>query len=153
MSKTKAARPLAECLDADASMARLASHTKRLLNLQRCLEAAAPAALVRTCRVANYKLGVVFINADNGAVATKQRQVADGLGDEFRKRGTEVNEIRVKVQPRAGNPQPSDRKVGYGISGQSKRGLTSLTDRLPEDSPLKKSLRRLIDQAKEDTKG
>jgi hypothetical protein len=148
MSKTKSARPLAECLAADAAMARLTSHTKRLLSLQRCLEAAAPAALVRTCRVANYKFGVVFIHADNGAVATKLRQVATSLGDEFRKRGNEVNEIRVKVQPQTANPSVPQRIVGYSISYQAKQGLTLLSERLSGTSPLKDALRRLIDRAK-----
>ena len=149
MSKTKSARPLAECLDADAAMARLTSHTKRLLSLQRCLEAAAPAALVRTCRVANYKFGVVFIHAENGAVATKLRQVATSLGDEFRKRGVEVSEIRVKVQPQAVNSSLPRRAVGYSISYQAKRGLTLLSDRLSETSPLKEALGRLIERAKD----
>jgi hypothetical protein len=149
MFKTKSARPLAACLDADASMARLASHTKRLSSLQRSLEAAAPAALVRTCRVANYKFGVVFIHADNGAVATKLRQFASSLGDEFRKRGTEVNEIRVKVQPRLVNPSLPRREVGYSIGYQAKQGLTSLSDRLATGSPLKDALQRLVERARD----
>jgi hypothetical protein len=149
MFKTKSARPLAECLDADTTMARLASHTKRLLSLQRCLEVATPAALVRTCRVANYKLGVVFIHADNGAVATKLRQVATSLGDEFRKRGVEVNEIRVKVQPQEANPSLPRRSTGYSISVRAKQGLTSLSERLSGTSPLKEALQRLIERAGE----
>jgi hypothetical protein len=98
-------------------------------------------------------LGVVFIHAENGAVATKLRQIADSLGDEFRKRGTEVNEIRVKVQPRSGNPASADRPAGYAISDKTKRGLTSLADHLPEASPLGKALRTLVERARDEATG
>ncbi len=125
-------------------MTRLAAHARRLLTLQRCLESAAPAALARHCRVANYKLGVVVIHADNGAVATKLRQVAASLGDEFRKRGPQVTEIRVRVQPRMGYGESMPSPIGNTISQRSKHRISALADDLPGDSPLKSALQRLV---------
>lgn len=148
MPKKRSARLLTDCLDADPSMARLTTHARRLLNLQRSLDAAAPAALARSCRVANFKLGVVFIHADNGAVAAKLRQITARLGDEFRKRGAEVTEIRVKVQPATGNNPTRLSVSSYTVSVAAKRGLTSLADRLPEESPLRQALKRLVGRSR-----
>jgi hypothetical protein len=144
MPKPRAARPIAECLDADASMARLAAHARRLLMLQRCLESASPPALAKHCRIANYKLGIIVIHANNSAVASKIRQLTASLGCEFVKTGIEVTEIRVRVQPQDGyfatRPSPN----GNSISEGAKSALTSLSERLPSNSPLKSSLDRMI---------
>jgi hypothetical protein len=125
-------------------MARLAAHARRLLMLQRCLESASPPALAKHCRVANYKLGTIVIHANNSAVATKIRQLAESLGREFVKSGVEVTEIRVRVQPQEGyfakRPSPNNNT----ISENAKSALTSLSDRLPADSPLKASLQRMV---------
>jgi hypothetical protein len=148
MAKPLAARPLAQCLDADPAMGRLSAHAKRLLALQRSLESAAPTALARNCRIANFKLGVVVIHADNGAVATKLRQIAASLGDEFRKSGSQVTEIRVKVQPRAGHSSTPASAVDNRISEPSKRKLATLAGRLPGDSPLRAALQRLVQRSR-----
>ncbi len=142
------ARTLDEYLNADETMARLAAHAGRLLKLQRIIETAVPTALAQSCRVANYKLGVVIIHADNGAVATKLRQIAPSLSDELRTRGSEVTEIRIKVQPLAGIPPPSIGTTVATISAEAKQGLTSLSSQLPEGSPLKEALLRLISKSK-----
>ncbi|HUW37526.1 MAG TPA: DciA family protein [Rhodocyclaceae bacterium] len=141
------ARTLDDCLNADEAMARLAAHAGRLLSLQRLVQAAVPAALARACRVANYKLGVIVINADNGAVATKLRQLAPRLGDELRSNGVELSEIRVKVQPRDAAPAPSTGISLSAISDRTKQGLTSLSAELPQGSPLKEALERLVGRA------
>lgn len=142
------ARTLDDCLNADAAMARLAAHAGRLLKLQQIIEATVPSALAKFCRVANYKLGVVVIHADNAAVAAKLRQMAPSLGDELRSSGTEVTEIRIKVQPREAAPKPSPSIYLAGLSTQAKRGLTKLSAELPEGSTLKAALERLVNRSK-----
>lgn len=142
------ARTLDDCLNADAAMARLAAHAGRLLKLQQIIEATVPSSLAKLCRVANYKLGVVVIHADNGAVAAKLRQMAPSLGDELRSSGTEVTEIRIKVQPRDAIPLPLPSISVAVISIQAKQGLTKLSAELPEGSSLKAALERLVNRAK-----
>ena len=142
------ARTLDDCLNADAAMARLAAHAGRLLKLQQTIDATIPSALAKLCRVANYKLGVVVIHADNAAVAAKLRQMAPSLGDELRSGGTEVTEIRIKVQARAPVPPAPPRSPMAIISDQAKRGLTMLSDGLPEGSSLRAAVERLVSRAK-----
>ena len=141
-------RTLDDCLNADETMARLTAHAGRLLKLQQIIGATIPSALAKSCRVANYKLGVLIIHADNGAVAAKIRQMAPTLGEELRSRGTEVTEIRIKVQPREAIPPLSPVISVAMISKEAKRGLTNLSKELPEDSPLKASLERLVSRSK-----
>jgi len=137
------ARTLDDCLNADAAMARLAAHAGRLLKLQQIIEATVPTALANLCRVANYKMGVVVIHADNGAVAAKLRQMAPSIGEQLRASGTEVTEIRIKVQPRDDLPPPSQSISIAILSDQAKQGLTKLSAELPEGS-LKAALERLV---------
>ena len=138
------ARSLDDCLNADAALARLTEHAGHLLKLQRIIDATIPTALRRSCRVANYRLGVVFIHADNGAVAAKLRQLAPSLCDELRTSGREITEIRVKVQPRDTDPAPPIGQAIPQLGLKTKRGLTQLAMSLPGDSPLKASLERLL---------
>ena len=137
------ARTLDEYLNADEAMARLAAHAGRLLKLQRLFEEVVPAALARTCRIANFKSGVIFIHAENGAVAAKLRQTTPSLNDEFRTRGVEVTEIRIKVQPLdiAAQHNPPVQAAVLGDAGRA--SIAKLADSLAE-GPLRESLRRFI---------
>ena len=141
------ARSISDFLDADNNLARLSAHAGRLLKLQRIFERAAPAALAQHGRVANMKLGKVVIHAANSAVAAKIRQLTPRLTESFRQSGVDVNEIQVKVQPNAvSNPEKSHaRPADIGI--ETKQGLTSLAQKLPDDSPLKAALERFTERA------
>lgn len=136
-------RTLDDCLNADAAMARLAAHAERLLKLQHLFEEAAPAALARTCRIANIKLGVIVIHAENAAVAAKLRQIEPSLSDAFRSRGVEVTEIRIKVQPLdvAAQHNPPIQAAVLGDAGRA--SIARLADSLP-DGPLREALGRFI---------
>lgn len=139
------ARSLEDCLKADGGLARLSGHAARLLRLQRLFESAVPKPLVRGARVANLKLGKLIVHADNGAVAAKLRQIIPTLVDVFlNNEVAEVTGIEVKVQPREDNrpniPVASHKPIG----DRAKQGLTSLANRLPEDSPLRHALRELV---------
>lgn len=138
------ARSLEDCLKADGGLARLTGHATRLLRLQRVFESAVPRQLVRSARIANLKLGKLIIHADNGGVAAKLKQITPTLVDVFHNEAAEVTVIEVKVQPRhPARPRPSDATRNL-LGDYAKQGLTSLADKLPEDSPLRKALRHLV---------
>jgi len=142
-------RSLQEHLASGDSMARLAAHAQRLLQFQRLLEAALPEALRPYARVANFRLGKLFIHAANGAVAAKIRQFGPRLASDLSNKEAKVTQIEVKVQAR--NPSPPkalhERPAPPGI--RQKQGLTDLALQLPADSPLKGALERLLRSVKE----
>lgn len=125
-------------------MARLASHAERLARLQQIIEAVVPSALARSCRIANYKLGLVVIHADNGAVAAKLRQIAPTLCSALLTSGSEVTEIRVKVQPRTELSPAASPHVSKKLSKHAKQALTALVKTIPEGSPLANALTGLV---------
>lgn len=127
---------------ADAGLARLSSHAKRLLVLQRAFESATP--LARQARVANIKLGRIVIHAGSGAVAAKLRQIEPRLTAVFVSKAAEVTGIDVRVQPEAGKRPPSSIQPRAGIGTRQKQALTSLAESLPADSPLRRALGRLV---------
>jgi hypothetical protein len=135
------ARTLDDFLNADEAMARLADHARRLLKLQSLFEEVVPAMLARTCRIANFKSGVIFIHAENGAVAAKLRQITPSLNDDFRTRGVQVTEIRIKVQPLDGAPQHKSLPQPAVIGEAGRASIARLADSLPE-GPLRESLVR-----------
>jgi hypothetical protein len=144
-TKLRNARSVEDCLMADAELARLSGHARRLLGLQRAFESATP--LARQSRVANYKLGRIVIYAANGAVAAKLRQMEPRLAALFRSEATEVTGIDIRVQPGTDNRPPPAKRTPTGIGDQQKQALTLLADGLPEGSALKAALARLVNQS------
>jgi hypothetical protein len=141
-------RSLQEHLVSGDSMARLAAHAQRLLQFQRSLEAALPAALAPHARVANFRLGKLFIHAANGAVAAKVRQLGPRLASELSNKGVKVTQIEVRVQ--AGIPSPPRlARAPRPAWVKQKQGLTQLSQELPGGSPLKAALERLLQSVKE----
>lgn len=147
-----ASRNIADFLNADSNLTRLSAHAGRLLKLQRIFERAAPAALAQHGRVANMKLGKVVIHAANSAIAAKIRQLTPRLTESFRQSGVDVNEIQVKVQPGAADnlSKKTDSPADIGIA--AKQGLTSLAQKLPQESPLRAALERFAERARIRTK-
>lgn len=143
------ARSLQEHLASGDSMARLAAHAQRLLQFQRSLEAALPAALAPYVRVANFRLGKLFIHAANGAVAAKVRQLGPRLASELSNKGVKITQIEVRVQAGilAAARQVHERPTLPGI--KQKQGLTLLSQKLPGESPLRAALERLLQTVKE----
>ncbi len=143
------ARSLQEHLSSGDGMARIAAHAQRLLQFQRLLEAALPATLRPYARVANFRLGKLFIHAANGAVAAKIRQFGPRLADDLSNKDVKVTQIEVRVQARNPNAinAPHERPSLPGL--RQKQGLTSLAQKLPGDSPLKQALERLLQSVKE----
>ncbi|NWG30262.1 MAG: DUF721 domain-containing protein [Rhodocyclaceae bacterium] len=138
---------LTEHLAASDSFARLADQAERLRRLQTLLDAMLPVSLAVAAHVANLKRGKVVIHADSGAVAVKLRQLGPRLAAGFVQQGQEVSGIEVRVQP-GGRISPASRKIQPKKLGiQPKRSLTSLSAGLPEGSPLKAALERLLASA------
>lgn len=142
------ARSIETCLDADGHIARLTAHAGRLLKLQRIFEQATPAALRHQGRVANLRLGKVIIHAANGAVAAKLKQLAPRLLDLFLIEVPQATEVQVKVQPGVPDSAAPRKVAPAHISDHGKESLTSLANRLPEESPLRSALGRLLEKAK-----
>lgn len=143
------ARSLQEHLASVGSMARIANHAHRLLQFQRILEAALPEALRPHARVANFRLGKLFIHATNGAVAAKIRQLGPRLASDLSNKEAKVTQIEVRVQAR--NPQLTQLSHQRpALPGQKqKQGLTALAQGLPHESPLRGALERLLRSVKE----
>ncbi|MGB5010873.1 MAG: DciA family protein [Candidatus Dechloromonas phosphoritropha] len=132
-------------LDNDSGAGRVMAHARLLLDLARRFEKAAPAGLGEVAHIANYKSGKVVIHADNGAVATKIRQLSQRLCDELSKGGAECSGIEVKVQPRQ-IPRQSPTSTTKPLSAGACGALRSASENLP-DGPLRKALDTLLARA------
>ena len=142
-----AARPLDAFLNTTGGLARVAAHAGRLLKLQRAFSEIAPPYLAAACRVANFKPGKVVIHADSGAVAARLRQMLPRLADEFCKKGCEVTEIEVKVQPGHAALQHSPPRPARNVGARAKSDLAALAAALPADSLLRASVERLMQES------
>ena len=142
-------RSLQEHLASGDSMARLAAHAQRLLQFQRLLEAALPAALKPYARVANFRLGKLLIHAENSAVAAKIRQFGPSLASELCYKDVKVTQIEVRVQARNRSSAIAKKERPALPGSKQKQGLTALAKKLPQESPLKGPLERLLQSIKE----
>ncbi|MBS1191489.1 MAG: hypothetical protein H6R10_3281 [Rhodocyclaceae bacterium] len=133
---------LATFLDNADGAAKVMAHGRLLLKLSRRFEAIAPAGFARAARVANYKSGKIVIHADNGAVATKIRQMSQRLCVELSKGGPECNVMEVKVQPRQ-IPSQSTSSTPKPLSGRACRAIEATASDLPRGE-LRTALERLL---------
>lgn len=136
---------LAIFLDAAEGAANVMAHARLLLRLSRRFEAIAPSGLARAARVVNYKSGKIVIHADNGAVATKIRQMSQRLCDEFSKGGAQCNGMEVKVQPRQ-IPRQSITSTQKPLSAATCRTLRATTEALPQGH-LRSALQELLERS------
>jgi hypothetical protein len=131
---------LNDFLDADPKLKRLALATRQLVWLQHQYRSIAPPSLVQGSRVLRFENSLLTLAADNGAVASKLKQLAPQLISSLRTRGCEVTGIQTQVQV---NPTPpvhhtSPRTVGV----QGRIALDELAHELPEGE-LRSALERL----------
>lgn len=143
-------RLLQRFLHGGDALARLQDHAARLRRLQGALEAALPAQMLGQCQVANLKEGTLVLSARSGAAAVRLRQMLPSLLDHLLAAGHAVQAIKVKVaspeqEAEAEQRQPTERH----ISPAAKAGLSAFASSLPEDSPLRASLERLVRRGKE----
>lgn len=143
------AKSLQDYLASGDSMARLSAHAGRLLQFQHLFEATLPAALRPYARVANFRLGKIFIHANNGAVAAKIRQLGPRIVSELSTRAAEVTQIEVRVQAPVSSAAPPCHERPALPGNEQKQGLTLLTQSLPHESNLRLALERLLQTIKE----
>lgn len=83
--------------------------TQRISALQRLYAACAPPELAQVSRVVGDRDGMLVIAADNGAIATKLKQLVPRLLKNLQKQRAEVTGIRVQVQVNQCTPPPPPR--------------------------------------------
>lgn len=133
-------------LERSDQTAQILAHARLLMRLERRFAAAVPPGLAEHARVVNYRLGTIVIHAENGAVAAKLKQISLRLRDSFVKIGLECNQIEVKVQP-IQNLGQSITSTVKPMSEESARTLNACANAMPQDSPLARALRHLLDRA------
>lgn len=128
-------------LASNEELRQLSSKAKQITALQRQYESIAPLNLTRSSQVLRLHQQTMVIAANNGAVASKLRQMSAELISLFQARGYEVTLIQIKVQvtipARIVPAEP--RKLGKSALD----ALNKLDENLV-DSPLKSALRRLV---------
>lgn len=134
---------LLQFLNAENGAAKVLAHAELLLRLSRRYETLVPAGLGHVSRVANYKSGKVIIHADNGAAAAKLRQMSLSLCQLLAKDFPECNGMEIKVQPRE-TPYQSIPSKPLPLSDNAKARLQATLEDLPEISPLRVALEKLI---------
>ena len=135
---------LQDHLDHAEGMARFATHAKRLLRLQTLFQTTLPPELRLHARIANLRLGKLVIHTTNSAVAAKVRQVTPRFTELLAKEGLKLTEVDVRVQALPTDPRPKKEPKPALPTEDRKQALTSLTQGLPEDSPIRQSLERLL---------
>lgn len=133
---------LEDYLDSADGAASVLAHARLLMKLAGFYETIAPLHLRQGSSLANYKSGKVVIHASNGALATKLRQMAPTLAEEFSKRGVECSGVEVKVQARE-IPRQSITSTQKPLSAKTGRELAGLAESLPESS-LRNALQTLL---------
>lgn len=131
---------LNDFLDADPKLKRIALAARKLVWLQHQYRSIAPPSLVKASRVLRFENNHLTLAADNGAVASKLKQLAPQLISSFRTRGCEITGIQTLVQVNASPPveRPPPRKLGP----QGREALDDLAHELPEGE-LKSAIERL----------
>lgn len=138
-------QPLEHFLDSADGATRVLPQARLILKLSRRLEQCLPAGLRDAARVANYKSGKVVIHTDNGAVATKIRQMSQRLMGELSREGSQCNVIDVKVQPLQ-IPSESRHSTKKPLSAQATGSLSATARALP-DGPLRQALEHLLQRS------
>ncbi|EXI77707.1 MAG: hypothetical protein AW10_03565 [Candidatus Accumulibacter appositus] len=130
-------------LEGPEGAGKVMAHARLLTRLASLFQEIVPAHLGQASSLANFKSGIVLIYASNGGVATKLRQMAPTLVDEFLRRGIECSGLQVKVQART-RPAAIRTAAQKPLSSRTSERLTALSDSLPPASPLRSALEHLL---------
>lgn len=137
--------PIEKFLAAEDGAGKLLAHARLLAKLARIFAEVAPTHLAQASCLANYRTGIIFIHAANGAVAAKLRQLAPRLANEFSVRGFECSGVHVKVQA-AKTLDQSNTSTVRPLSDGARREIAGLRAQLP-DSALNAALGKLLERA------
>lgn len=138
--------PIEKFLNSAEGAANVLSHARLLFQLNQRYRQQLPQTLACASRIANLKSGFVIIHADNGAVASKLRQMSARLLKDLSIVGAQFSGVEVKVQPRGPSRAGPEPRV-KPISNQAQAALEAVRKELPRDSELGRALQTLIDRA------
>lgn len=132
---------LNDFLTASSELAQLTSKARQLMTLQQQLEHIIPSSLKHGCRVMQLDQQKLILSANNGAIASKLRQMSTELIAKLSDIGCKVTLIQIVVQVSIPpyTPPPKART----LSPSGKNDLAQLADQIA-DSPLKDALNRLV---------
>ncbi len=136
---------LQKYLDTAEGADKVMAHARQLVRLAGIYREIAPQPLGEASSVANYKSAVLVIHADNGAVATKIRQMGQRLCDPLSLDGTPCSGIEVRVQPRRISRQSAE-PARKSLSAKTCGLLRSTSETLPK-GPLREALETLLTRA------
>jgi hypothetical protein len=120
----------------------LAAEVRQLTELQRVIRTSLPSALAQTCRVSALRGDILFLLAENGAVAAKLKQLTPRLLTSFQKQQVKITGIQIRVQVEGAWPPLPPKPEKTPLSIESIEHLEKLAENL-EDSPLKDAVVRL----------
>jgi hypothetical protein len=131
-------------LRSSKELVRLGKKADKLIALQRVYETIAPPHLASCGQVVNLKSGKVVVLASNGAAAAKLRQIAPSLTDGFVSSGLEVTGVEVRVQVARHEAVAVEEARTRMLGARTRKQLYDLSEQLPESSPLRTALERLL---------
>lgn len=121
----------------------LSRKARRLMELQQVFLDSAPPSLSRASQVKDYRMGTLFLSAENAAVAMKLRQLAPSLLLKIRKREAEITGIKIAVQVKEVTDPPQSKPEKRGLNAENVGVFRKLSDALPQ-SELKSALANLV---------
>lgn len=128
-------------------LARLHEHALLLTRMQRLLGQLIGPALAAHSRVVQWQDGLLTLHADNNALAARLRQSLPTIAEGFSAQGWPVSQVAVKVRPRPAEPQPPP-VPQRTLPASAATRLAQLQASLPDDSPLREALARLLAEAR-----
>jgi hypothetical protein len=149
------ARKLDFYLNSSEPLRNFARAAQQLYELQQILAINlainAPPELTQACRVKQLRAGIIFLLADNAAVATQLKQLSPRLLACYQKQGKEVTSIRIEVQVKNPSGRPAVAVEKHCLSIETIENIKNLADQI-EDSPLKDALNRLASRRRAEPK-
>jgi hypothetical protein len=134
------AKKLGDFLVAGEGISRLMPQAAGLLTVRRALTAALPAHLLRSCAIANYRQGKVFLFAASSAVAARLRLLEPRMLQILSERGLNVTGLNIEVQPGFRFVAQVTEKKALHLSRGAARALSGAGAKLPEGG-----LKRAVD--------
>lgn len=129
----------------DGAAGRIVAHAQLLARLEARLRAALPGPLGTAARLGNFRNGRAVVLAENGATASKIRQMSQRLALELAKAGVDCDGVDVRVSPRETRAPLAPGHI-KPLSVQSFELLRSTAENLPK-GPLRVALEALLARA------
>ena len=131
-------------LSTDGELQPLLAKTRDLRALAGLVQDFLPPDLAPQGRVVNYREAEVVLSAANSAAAAKLRLLAPALGRYLSERRWQVNQVSVRVQPNTSHQSGAAAHKSVHLSASTLESLKSLRNRLPKNSPVRRSLTELL---------